>query len=342
MMVKKNSNKVYFIAEAGINHNGSLKDALKMVTTAKRAGADCIKFQAFSIKKLLSDNTKSAEYQLKNTGKLSQNKILSNLSLNKKEFREIFKKCIQQRIEFLCTAFDEEWLKFLISLGMKKIKISSGEITNYPYLKIVAKSRLPIILSTGMSNMQEIESSINFIRKHNNKALINVLHCTSLYPAPLESLNLSAIFSIKNKFKLNVGYSDHSKGNIAAIASVAMGARIIEKHFTLDKNLYGPDQIASASPEELRNLVSKIRELEIAIGHGKKEPNNQEKNTLNVVRRSWHARRNIKKGAILDKEDVILLRPGTGILGNKNIMGSKVLKNIKAGSLIKFKWLLQT
>ena len=329
------SNKVYVIAEAVINHNGSIKNAIKMIDKAKKAGADCIKFQAFNINNLLSPIAKTARYQKSQTGESLQRNILKGLNLSKKDFRIIFKECKNKEIDFLCTAFDKDWLKYLISLGMSSIKIPSGEITNFPYLKLVAQTQKPIILSTGMSKMIEIQKAIAQIKMYNESANISILHCTSLYPAPVDTLNLSAIETISKKFKLTVGYSDHSIGNLASITAIAMGARIIEKHFTLDKNYSGPDHMASVTYKELKLLIKEIRTLESAIGNGKKEPHLLEIDTLNVARRSWHARRNIRKGDIINKDDIILLRPGFGISGDKVLVGKKSKKNIKKGELIR-------
>ena len=209
-----NNNSIFVIAEAGINHNGDLNCAKKMIISAKKAGANCIKFQAFTLDRLLSKNAFSADYQRKNTGESSQWKILNKLALDKKHIIKLKEVCLKENIEFLCTAFDEKWLKILISIGIKRIKIPSGEITNYPFLKYAAKQNLPIILSTGMSNLKEVGAAINLIKKTNNKIKISILHCTSLYPAPMKTLNLLALETIKKKFNLEIGYSDHSLGNI--------------------------------------------------------------------------------------------------------------------------------
>lgn len=332
-------NKVFFIAEAGVNHNGSLGVALKMINLAKKAGADCIKFQAFSLNSLLAKNTQSAKYQKASLGLNSQWQVLANLRLKKFEYKKLFRECKKKNIEFLCTAFDESWLNFLISIGMKRIKIPSGEINNIPFLKKAASYNLDIILSTGMSNIKEIGLAIREIKKINSKLKVSLLHCTSLYPAPYDSLNLKAIKVLQEKFKVHVGYSDHSLGNIASISSVAMGARIIEKHFTLDKKLKGPDHNASANFHELKKLIKDIRNLELALGEGEKKPDIREKQTAEVSRKSWHARKKIFKNYKIKTSDVHLIRPGVGIPGNINIVGKKANINIKSGSLIKKEWL---
>jgi len=335
----KKPNKVYIIAEAGVNHNGSIDNALKMISQAKTAGADCIKFQAFKMENLLSPSTKTASYQKKQTGKDLQWNLLKELTLNKKEFKILANECKSKEIDFLCTAFDIDWLKYLISLGMKHIKVPSGEITNYPYLKFISKTKIPIILSTGMSTINEIKKAVELLKSYNKVTKINVLHCTSLYPAPNDSLNLLAIGVIKKKLKLEVGYSDHSVGNLASIAAVSMGASIIEKHFTLNKNMSGPDHIASANYKELKELIEEIRNLEMAMGNGIKKPHFKELETLKIARRSWHAFKNIKKGNLIKLEDIILIRPGLGIPGNKSIEGRKTKVDIKKGDLIKNQWL---
>lgn len=332
-------NKVYIIAEAGVNHNGNIDTAKKMIENASKAGADCIKFQAFTLNKLVSKNAFSAEYQKKNTGHTSQRDLLKSLYLSKKEFKILYKKCIEEKIEFLCTAFDEDWLIYLINLGMKKIKIPSGEITNFLYLQFVAKQNLPIILSTGMSNEKEITNALDVIKKINKTIKVSILHCTSLYPAPMQTLNLSALATIKKKFNLELGYSDHSIGESASIASIGIGARIIEKHFTLNKNFNGPDHKASISSVELKKFVKNIRDIEKALGNGVKQIDNLEYATLKAARRSWHASKNIKEGSKLNLRDIVLVRPGNGILGDTSIIGMKVLKNIKKGTMIESQWI---
>jgi N,N'-diacetyllegionaminate synthase len=333
------NNKVYIIAEAGINHNGELKTALEMVKYAKNMGADCIKFQAFEIDKLLSKEANSAEYQKKETGKSKQKDVLKDLQLTRNELKDLFIECKKLRIDFLCTAFDEDLLKYLVSLGMTKIKIPSGEITNFPFLKCAAKLSVPIILSTGMSSMIEVESAVNFMKNFNKKLDLIILHCTSLYPAPINTLNLLAIKSLSQKFNTKIGYSDHSINNVASLGAIGLGARIIEKHFTLDKNFKGPDQKASLDISQFTLFINEIRNLEKALGFNEKLPHKLELKTSKVARRSWHARRNIKSNSKLNENDLILLRPGTEISGIKSIIGYRTNKFIKKGSIIKQKWL---
>ncbi len=340
MINENEKSKLFLIAEAGVNHNGNLNKALKMVRLAKKAGADCVKFQAFSLNRLVTKKAKSAHYQKKSTGNDLQFDILKKLQLKKPEFKKIFKECRRLGIEFLCTAFDEKWLDFLVDIGMNKIKIPSGEITNIPYLRYASTFNLKIILSTGMSNMQEITKAIKTIKHVNEKAEISLLHCTSLYPAPYNTLNLRAISSMKDKFRMDVGYSDHSLGNIASISAVTLGAKIIEKHFTLNKNLKGPDHQASANYKELKNLFTDLRNLKISLGDGKKTPHFKEFDTANAARKSWHAKKKILKDNQLKKDDVYLIRPGFGIAGSVDIIGKKTKVEIKKNEMIKEEWLI--
>jgi len=338
-MINKINNKVYVIAEAGINHNGKIDIAIEMIIAAKKMGADCIKFQAFQIDKLTSNNAISADYQKKETGKNKQKDFLKKLQLTKEEFKILYEKCKKIKIDFLCTAFDEDFLFYLTSLGMKEVKIPSGEITNFPYLKFIAKLSLPVIISTGMSNLYEVQSAIKFLLNKNSNLDITLMHCTSLYPAPHKTLNLLAINTLLEEFNMKLGYSDHSNGNTASIAAIGMGVRLIEKHFTINKNFSGPDQKASADIEEFSNLIKEIRILEDALGSGIKVPHKLELNTARVARRSWHTKRDIKINSKLTKNDLILLRPGNQILGNKNIVGYKIKQSIKKGKIIKKEWL---
>ena len=263
--MNQKNNKVYIIAEAGINHNGNIDNAIDMIIAAKNIGADCIKFQAFQIDKLVSDKAASATYQKKETGKNKQKEFLRDLVLTKEDFKLLYEKCKELKIDFLCTAFDEDLLLYLAKLGMKAVKIPSGEITNFPYLNFVAKLSLPVILSTGMSNLSEVKLAIKFLLNKNSKLDITILHCTSIYPAPHKTLNLLAIDTLLKEFNIKVGYSDHSKGNTSSIAAIGIGARLIEKHFTLNKDFSGPDQKASADVEEFSSLIKEIRILENAL-----------------------------------------------------------------------------
>ncbi len=340
MTNKSKIDKVFFIAEAGVNHNGNIELALKMIKLAKKAGADCIKFQAFSVNRLVSKKAKSAEYQKKALGTDLQWKVLENLQLKKSEYKRLIKECHKYKIEFLCTAFDETWLEYLVLNGMQRIKVPSGEINNVPLLKKAASYNLDIILSTGMSTLKEIKNALKEIKAINKNAVVSLLHCTSLYPAPYNSLNLNAIKNLKTKFNNIIGYSDHSLGNLASISAVSMGAKIIEKHFTVNKKLKGPDHQASANYNELKNLIRDIRNLEIALGSGNKIPDIRELKTAAVARKSWHSKKKISKNNTIKSSDVHLIRPGTGIPGDTDIIGKKTKVDISNECMIKKEWLL--
>ncbi|WP_273130288.1 N-acetylneuraminate synthase [Bacillus weihaiensis] len=304
---------VYIIAEAGVNHNGSLKTAKLMVDSAKEAGADCIKFQTFVAKKIASKNAGKAEYQERQTGtNESQLDMLSKLELSFDEFVELSEYCKLKEIEFLSTGFDFDSIDFLNSLDMKKWKIPSGDITNLPYLIKIAELNKPVILSTGMSTMQDIRDAVQILEEH-GLGDITVLHCTTEYPTPFEDVNLAAMKTIKEEFGVPIGYSDHTRGIEIPIAAVAMGATVIEKHFTLDRNMEGPDHKASLEPDELKAMVSAIRNVEISIGNSEKQPAESEKKNMAVARKSIVANCPIKKGEVFTEENLTVKRPGNGI-----------------------------
>jgi N,N'-diacetyllegionaminate synthase len=263
---------VFVIAEAGVNHNGSLELAKKLVDAAKDAGADCVKFQTFISKNIVSKNAVKAEYQKQQTEpEESQHDMLKKLELSFNEFVKLNDYCKSKDIEFMSTAFDFDSIDFLDSLEMGTWKIPSGDITNLPYLIKIAKLNKPVILSTGMSTMEDIRSAIKAL-KENGVAELTVLHCTTEYPTPFEDVNLNAMNTIKEEFGVKVGYSDHTKGIEVPIAAVALGATVIEKHFTLDRNMEGPDHKASLEPNELKAMVDSIRHIELALGNGMKQP----------------------------------------------------------------------
>ena len=304
---------VYIIAEAGVNHNGSLKLAKQLVDEAKKAGADCIKFQTFISKNIVSKNAEKAEYQNKNTQtKESQLEMLQKLELSFKDFLELKEYCKLKEIEFLSTPFDFESIDFLFNLGMDKWKIPSGDITNLPYLIKIAKFKKPIILSTGMSTMDEIYKAINILRE-NGSSDITVLHCTTEYPTPFDEVNLKAMLTIKDTFKVKIGYSDHTKGLEVPIAAVALGATVIEKHFTLDCNMDGPDQKASLEPQELKSMVESIRHIESSLGDGIKKPTKSEQKNKVIARKSIIAKIKIEKGELFSEKNITVKRPGNGI-----------------------------
>lgn len=305
---------VFIIAEAGVNHNGDLNLAYKMVDKAKEAGVDCIKFQTFKTEKIISKNTEMADYQKENTNNNeSQYEMVKKLELSYEDFRKIKNYCEQKEIIFLSTPDEKESLDFLVDeLKVSTIKVGSGEVTNYLYLKEIAKKNKEIILSTGMSTLGEVEKALEIIREYNNKKVI-LLHCTTNYPCPMEEVNLKAMLTLKEAFKTEIGYSDHTLGTEVAIAAVAMGAKVIEKHFTLDKNLEGPDHKASLNPKELKIMVEQIRNIEKALGDGIKKPNKSEEKIKKVVRRRILISKELKKGHVLTEDDLILKRSNSGI-----------------------------
>ncbi len=328
--------KVYIIAEAGVNHNGSLDIAKKLVDEAKKSGADCIKFQTFIAENIISKNAKQAKYQTKNIGKeQSQLEMIKKLELSFEDFKQLNNYCIEKNIDFLSTAFDLESIDFLESLGMNTWKIPSGEITNLPYLIKIAKLKKKVILSTGMSTMQEIEDAVNIFKKYGTND-ITILHCTTQYPTLFEDVNLNAMLSIKEKFGYDVGYSDHTKGIEVPIAAVALGATVIEKHFTLDNNMIGPDHKASLQPDELKKMVESIRNIELSLGDGRKVVANSEKENMSIARKSIVAKKSIRKGQLLSEENITVKRPGDGISPMKwfDILGTVAIRDFEEDELI--------
>jgi len=304
---------VYIIAEAGVNHNGSLKIAKKLVDKAKEAGADCIKFQTFVAANLTSKYAGKAEYQKQHTdARESQLEMLKKLELSFDEFVELNEYCRKKGIEFLSTPFDFESIDFLNSLDMGKWKIPSGEITNLPYLIKIARLGKPIILSTGMSTIDEVKAAVSVLRQ-NGSGQITILHCTTEYPASFSDVNLKAINTIRLEFEVPVGYSDHTNGIEIPIAAVSMGAEVIEKHFTLDRNMEGPDHKASLEPKELKRMVTAIRNVEAAMGTGEKKPVESELINMSVGRKSIVAKTRISKGELFSEENLTVKRPGNGI-----------------------------
>ena len=326
----------YIIAEAGVNHNGSLELAKNLVDKAKEAGADCVKFQTFIASQIVSKNAVKADYQKKQTANSeSQHEMLKKLELSFDDFIDLHNYCKQIDIEFLSTAFDFESIDFLNQLGMQVWKIPSGEITNLPYLIKIAKLNKKVILSTGMSTMREIEDAVNILKDHGASELI-ILHCTTEYPTPYEDVNLNAMLAIKEKFGYEVGYSDHTMGIEVPIAAVALGAKVIEKHFTLDRTMDGPDHKASLEPSELKTMVDAIRNIELSMGTGIKEPADSEKKNIAIARKSIVANRSIKKGDILTETNLTVKRPGDGISPMKwfEIIGTKAIRDFEEDELI--------
>lgn len=333
--------KVIIIAEAGVNHNGDFENAKKLILAAANAGADYVKFQTFKADKLVSKDAKKAEYQkanLKEDGD-SQYEMLKKLEMSEAWHFDLIKYANECGIKFLSTGFDEDSIDFLDSLNIDLFKVPSGEITNKPYLEHIAKKGKPIVISTGMSNLKEIKDAIDVLQKYKiTKNQITILHCNTEYPTPFQDVNLLAMNTIKNELGVHVGYSDHTLGIEVPIAAVALGAILIEKHFTLDRNMDGPDHLASLTPEELKQMVASIRNIELAIsGNGVKEASESEKKNLVVVRKSLHYKEDIPKGEIIEKKHFVSLRPGTGIspMMYEDIIGKKLLINVFKNDLIK-------
>lgn len=327
---------VYIIAEAGVNHNGSIELAKELVDKAKDAGADCIKFQTFVSENIVSKNAGKAEYQKQQTdSNESQYEMLQRLELSFNEFVELNEYCKEREIEFLSTAFDFDSIDFLNNLGLKRWKIPSGDITNLPYLIKIAKLGKPVILSTGMSTMSDIKAAVSIL-KENGSGEVTVLHCTTEYPTPYKDVNLKAMNTIRKEFNVPVGYSDHTKGIEIPIAAAAMGATVIEKHFTLDRNMDGPDHKASLEPNELKSMVDAIRNVEVAIGSGDKKPVESEKKNMNVVRKSIIANKNIAKGEMFTEENLTVKRPGNGISPMRwfEVLGQVAIREFKKDELI--------
>lgn len=306
-------NRVLIIAEAGVNHNGDLDTALKMVDTAKSFGADIIKFQTGVLELVTSKYAPKAEYQKRETGAdESQMEMGRKITLPLEAFDTIKKHCEEVGIEFLSTPFDVVSIEYLHNLGVRLWKVPSGEITNLPYLEKIAQTGMDVILSTGMSSMEEIKDAVELLRRKGAGRII-LLHCTTEYPAPLEDINLRAMETIRKEFGVEVGYSDHTKGIEVSIAAVALGARVIEKHFTLDRNMEGPDHKASLEPNEFAELVRTVRNVEIALGSDVKEPKQSEIPNKVVARKSIIAKRAIKAGEVFNDENLTTKRPGNGI-----------------------------
>jgi len=308
-----NKSKCIVIAEAGVNHNGDVDIALKLCDEAKKAGADVVKFQTWKTESIVTQNVAQAEYQKVNTGvHESQFDMLKRLELSQDDFRIIKQHCDSIGIIFASTADEAESLDFLIELGIPFIKIGSGEIGNVSYLRYMGSKNIPIILSTGMSSLADVDKALQVLSDAGAKD-ITILHCTTSYPCAFENVNLNAMITLKDAFKYPIGYSDHTLGNTVAIAAVAMGATVIEKHFTLDKTMEGPDHKASSTPNEFRAMVDAIRDIEKAMGDGRKLPTKVEKDISKVVLKRVVARRPISKGQTIVEDDIIVKRNDTGV-----------------------------
>ncbi|MCR2048346.1 N-acetylneuraminate synthase [Acetatifactor muris] len=328
--------RTLIIAEAGVNHNGNLEFAKKLALTAKNCGADIVKFQTAKLDALVSKHAQMADYQKKNIGsEMSQRDMLKKLLLTYNEFVELSAYCKEIDMCFISTPFDMESIFFLEELGCNMWKIPSGEITNYPYLVKIANTRKDIILSTGMSTLQEVAEALAVLRE-NSAGKVTLLHCTTNYPTPMEDVNLKAMLTLKDKFGCPVGYSDHTRGIEVPIAAVALGAMVIEKHFTLDRTMEGPDHKASLEPNELEAMVKAIRNIEKAMGDGGKAPSESEKANIAVARKSIIAAADIRAGEILTEENLTTKRPGTGISPMRwnEVLGTRAVRDFEEDELI--------
>ena len=330
--------KVFIIAEAGVNHNGSIELAKKLIDVASESGADAVKFQTFKAEKLVSKNAQKADYQKQTTDtKESQFDMIKKLELDLDTHKELMAYCETKNIMFLSTPFDHDSIDLLSDLGLEIFKIPSGEITNLPYLRHIGRLNKKVILSTGMADIGEIEDALNvLIAAGTKKENITVLHANTMYPTPMEDVNLKAMVTIGNTFDVAFGYSDHTLGIEVDIAAVAMGACCIEKHFTLDKTMEGPDHKASLEPHELKSMIKAIRNIELALGSCVKKPSKSEIPNMQIARKSIVAKMDIKKGEILSEEKITIKRPGNGINPMRwdEIVGTIATKDYKEDELI--------
>lgn len=335
--------RVFIIAEAGVNHNGDEALALRLVELAAASGADAVKFQTFSADTLVAKGTAKAGYQARETGSGDQHSMLRALELSNVAYARLAMACVQHGLEFMSTPFDEAAADMLLGLGMRRIKVPSGELTNLPFLRVLAAKGVPLILSTGMADLQEIEAAVKTIKDVWTQAgvtpptgFLTVLHCTSNYPAEFKDVNLNAMQVIGREIGVPIGYSDHTLGIAVSTAAAALGATVIEKHFTIDKRMSGPDHSASLNPDELKAMVDSIRAVERCLGSIIKAPTETELPIRALVRRSVTLTRSLRAGEIITSEDVALLRPGTGIqpVDLDRVPGRKVKRALAAGTTL--------
>lgn len=331
---------VIVIAEAGVNHNGSMEIAKKLIKEASLCGVDYVKFQTFKASKLVSKSALKADYQIKNTGNQvdTQLEMLKKLELSPEMHLELISYCQSCNVKFLSSPFDIESADFLLSIGIDTFKIPSGEITNTPFLKHIGSFGKQVILSTGMSTLEEVREALEtLVNAGTSKDKIIVLQCNTEYPTPYEDVNLFAMQTMQKEFGVTVGYSDHTKGIEIPIAAVALGAMVIEKHFTLDRNMDGPDHKASLEPNELSEMVKSIRNVEKSLGDGVKTPSESEKKNIAIARKSLHYSRNISKGNILTTEDITIKRPGDGLKPSEldKIIGKELIADVVEDAKVK-------
>lgn len=331
------SHPCFIIAEAGVNHDGNLEIARRLVDVAAEAGADAVKFQTFSADRLTTADAPMAEYQKAGTGAgKSQWDMLRRLELPAEAHQDLAARAAERGLVFLSTPFDEESADFLDTLGVPAFKVASGEITNTPFLAHLARKGKPLLVSTGMATLEEVRQAVNIIRGTSNSELA-LLQCVSAYPAAAADVNLRAMATLEHNFDVPVGYSDHTLGSEVALAAVALGACVLEKHFTLDRRRPGPDHLASTEPDELKVLVRAIRNVEAALGHGRKEPVQSEMDAAAVARKSLVTARNLSAGEVLRCEDIVIRRPGSGMPPTDlvRVVGRTLRRSIRCGSLLK-------
>ena len=332
---------VFVIAEIGVNHNGDLNIAKKLIDIAIVAGADAVKFQTFTADSLATSDAPKAAYQLVTTNaEQSQLEMLRQLELSKDAHHILKEYCDEKRITFLSTPFDEDAADFLETLNVPAYKVSSGDLTNSPLIQHLSRKGKPLIVSTGMATLDEVAGAVSAAQESGCRELI-LLHCVSNYPAPADQINLRAMKTLQDQFLVPVGFSDHTEGIAISLAAVALGASVIEKHFTLDRNLPGPDHRASLEPAELQSLIKNIRSVEVSLGDGRKLPASGEQDTARVARRSIVAATSIKAGTKLQSESIVLKRPGSGLPPSmlQSLLGKRVLIDIPAGTMIKLEML---
>ena len=327
------------IAEAGVNHNGSVDVALKLIDVAKEVGADIVKFQTFTVDELVAEDAPLAPYQELQTQDRSQRELLSKLALSRDDFVALRDHAVSRGIEFLSTAFDVLSLDFLVDLGIRRVKIPSGEITNFPLLASASRSGLPILMSTGMAAIGEIEEALDVLDpSRSRREDITLLHCTTAYPAPDDEVNMLALSEMSNRFGYNVGYSDHTTGSMAGVMAVTLGASVVEKHLTLDRSLVGPDHAASLDPDGFRDFVRDIEAAWSMLGDGVKNPSASERENMPVARKSVYFRRSKLAGSVIEDGDLVARRPGLGISPMEwpRIVGSTASRDFRPGEL--FEW----
>jgi N,N'-diacetyllegionaminate synthase len=319
----------FIIAEIGVNHNGSLEIAKSLIDEVKNIGADAVKFQTFKVEEIVSLNTKKADYQERAKEK-TQFEMLKRLQLSYDEIEDLKKYCDKKEIEFISTPYDIESVDFLNQIGINKFKIASADLINKPLIRRIANTKKQVILSTGMATLEEIEKTVEFIQKCGNSDIV-ILHCITSYPAPYDKINMNILKKLKNKFDFPIGYSDHTLDYEIAVMAVSFGAKVIEKHITLDRSMEGPDHFASLEPDEFNRMVKSIRNVEKAFGSEIKLPIEIEKNNMYFMRRSIHAREDIKKGETINENNIKITRPFDGINPwfYDEVLGKKTKKNIK-------------